>query len=209
MTKEELIEYYADLLIIQYRNKPKAKATIELLADLFTVDLLPLNVKNAFDLDTAIGVQLDSIGKYMGITRTGVDLDNNPQTLDDDDFRTLIKLFIVKNYSDATLYEMKEIMFQYFGNDIMLFDYKGMRIGYFLSSAAGSDDLAKFIVANNYLPSPMGVGFSATIYIDSLDGIYGFVSYQLPTVTTQAPFNDYNDFDTETKWLSYEDAIGS
>lgn len=207
MTKEELLKYYADLLIIQYRNKPKARSHVELLADLITVDLLPLAVRDAFDLDNAKGVQLDMIGKYMGVSRFGKALEGGTMSLNDTDYRGLIKLFIINNYSDATLYEMKSLLYQYFGGDILLFDYKGMRIGYFLSSSAGSSTLAKFVVANGYLPSPMGVGYSATIFIPNLTNIFGFVSYDLPTPSSQAPFNTYDNFDMNTTWLSYSDTV--
>ena len=69
--------YYADLLIIQYRNKPKARATIKLGADLYLADGLIFDLNNILDIDTAIGVQLDLIGKILGCNRNiyGLTLD--------------------------------------------------------------------------------------------------------------------------------------
>ena len=61
--------YYADLLIIQYRNKPKARATIKLGADLYLADGLVFDLNNILDIDTATGVQLDLIGKILGCNR--------------------------------------------------------------------------------------------------------------------------------------------
>ena len=71
---EELIKYFTDLLILQYRNKPKAKATIEALARQTFSDsvgnIFPIEVQKAYDLDTASGDQLDIIGKYiLGVDR--------------------------------------------------------------------------------------------------------------------------------------------
>ena len=48
---EELIKYFCNLLIIQYRNKPKARATIEALVrshfeDQVTGEIFTLEVKN-------------------------------------------------------------------------------------------------------------------------------------------------------------------
>lgn len=62
-------EYYVDLLLYQYNNLPKAKKTIELLVDAVLVDLLPKDIEAAFDLETAIGAQLDIIGEYIGLNR--------------------------------------------------------------------------------------------------------------------------------------------
>lgn len=62
-------DYYVDLLLYQYNNKPKAKATIDLLVDAILVDLLPKDIETAFDLETAIGAQLDIIGEYIGLNR--------------------------------------------------------------------------------------------------------------------------------------------
>ena len=69
---EELLKYYANLLIIQYNGKPKAKATIELFTKMiYGVSDTPLllQIQNAFDLKTAVGNQLDIIGKWVGVTR--------------------------------------------------------------------------------------------------------------------------------------------
>lgn len=69
---EELLNYYANLLIVQYNGKPKAKATIEMLTKInygVTDTPLLLQIQNAFDWKTAKGKQLDIIGKWVGITR--------------------------------------------------------------------------------------------------------------------------------------------
>lgn len=74
---EELIRFYSNLLIIQYNNKPKAKATIELLVDELLADGLVQDVINAYNLDTAVGNQLDVLGQYIGIDRfyRGIELE--------------------------------------------------------------------------------------------------------------------------------------
>jgi hypothetical protein len=64
-----LISAYADLLPMQYRDKPKARATIEILCQKALADGLALDLANAFDIDTAVGAQLDIIGKYVGVSR--------------------------------------------------------------------------------------------------------------------------------------------
>lgn len=78
---EELIRYFTNLLILQYKNKPKAKATIEALTrNAFsdtTGKIFPIEVQNSYDLDTAVGTQLDVLGKYLGKDRIlKIEIDN-------------------------------------------------------------------------------------------------------------------------------------
>ena len=67
--KKQLIEYYQDLLIVQYHDKPKAKAMIKAEIEETLANLLDIQVRDAFDVDTAVGVQLDIIGKWVGVDR--------------------------------------------------------------------------------------------------------------------------------------------
>ena len=66
---EEVTKAYKDLLIIQYSQKPKAKATIDLFVRTLLNNDIYSQVQNAFNLETAIGNQLDVIGRYVGIDR--------------------------------------------------------------------------------------------------------------------------------------------
>jgi hypothetical protein len=64
-----IINYYVDLLIIQYADKPKARATIALYIEELMATGILFDVRDAFNLETAIGVQLDIIGKYVDLDR--------------------------------------------------------------------------------------------------------------------------------------------
>lgn len=68
-TLNSLLDYYANLLIIQYNGKQKATATIKMIASLILANLLIFQVRDAFDWITAVGTQLDVIGKWVGVTR--------------------------------------------------------------------------------------------------------------------------------------------
>ena len=61
--------YYANLLILQYRNKPKARATIKLGTDVYLADGLVFELNDCLNIDTAYGAQLDLIGKILGVNR--------------------------------------------------------------------------------------------------------------------------------------------
>lgn len=66
----ETKKYYADLLILQYRHKPRARAMIELGVDLYLADGCVLQLQDLLDIDTAEGAQLDKIGKILDCPRT-------------------------------------------------------------------------------------------------------------------------------------------
>jgi uncharacterized protein YxeA len=70
-----LQDYYTNLLIIQYKTKIKSRATIQaLIKELIPVNtstgnLLFSDIRDAFNIATATGVNLDIIGKYVGCSR--------------------------------------------------------------------------------------------------------------------------------------------
>ena len=67
---QKLVEYYVNLLIIQYHNKPKAKATIRaFVSQLLEFYSLIKEIQFAYGIETAIGDQLDIVGKYFGVSR--------------------------------------------------------------------------------------------------------------------------------------------
>lgn len=78
-TDDELALYYAGLLILQYANRPNAIATIKAQALSSIASQIIQQVTDAYDLDTAIGPQLETLGDYRGAKRTLVGLDLSKQ----------------------------------------------------------------------------------------------------------------------------------
>ena len=69
---EELQNYYANLLIIQYHNKPKAIALIKNLVKHLFADMILFKIRDGFNIVNqpyAQGVQLDCIGEWVGVNR--------------------------------------------------------------------------------------------------------------------------------------------
>lgn len=101
--------YYADLLILQYRNKPHARETVKLGADIYLGDGLVFELNNILDIDTAVGAQLDLIGQILGINRNiyGLTFDKDFFTFEKDgafgysDVNQLSKGYW-KNYQSST-----------------------------------------------------------------------------------------------------------
>lgn len=206
MTESELIEYYANLLIIQYREKPKAYNTIKAIVKPFIMNKLALDVQAGFNIETAVGKQLDMIGKYVGVTRSNYTF-TSPIVLDDNDFRVLIKIKLLTNYSGSSLADIQNIIFLFFPKKLLVFDYQNMRISYFFSSEISGRYLAEVFIMQGLLPKPMGVQLSSMLYITgSTDRMFGYRTYEFDTPNNTG-FNSYDDYNMDKPWLDYHDAV--
>lgn len=123
---DDIKTYYSNLLIYQYRNKPKAKATIELLVKELVENTLIFDIERTFDVETAIGKQLDIIGKYVGVSRAQYKK-----------FGDITKYFSVNDINENIL-NWSQNGFNDFINDISLWkeekflDYNNQNENYFL-----------------------------------------------------------------------------
>lgn len=75
---QQLLQYYSNLLIVQYQNSPKMVETVQLLVNQSLCDGLPQELQNCFNLSTAVGEQLTILGEIVGVPRNvfGLDLSN-------------------------------------------------------------------------------------------------------------------------------------
>lgn len=167
---------------------------------------LPLAVQNGFNLigsQTAVGVQLDVLAKYVGVTRMGIGFNGQAISLNDSDFLQLIKMGILTNNSGSSLYDIDRLLFNFFPGLILVFDNANMTLQYFLSSQIGTTDLIELFVTENLLPAPMGVGVG--IYLAPIvDAFFGFITYDFPTQPPMTrPLNNYDNYQTDWPWFSY------
>jgi len=243
---ESTIEYYTNLSIIQYNKLEKAKATIDLHVRTLLSDNIASQVQDGYSLDTAVGVQLDVLGKYIGtdrffssinttgdffgmtsydtlgsdttvgftdyanyLTDSGGFLTYNSLfgagTLDDEDYRFMLKLRIVQNNSNHSNGEIDEGLFSFFGTDLVLSDTKKMQIFYFVSGA--NLNLAVIAFSKGLLPRPMGVGLGGLIKRDKK--MFGFTNYNATAIpSTITGFTNYTDgFTKEGEILTYDKVI--
>lgn len=201
MTIQELAEYYSGLLIAQYKNKSKAKATIELIIKILipensgTENLLILDVQDAFDINTAVGVQLNILDKYIGCGGRG--------TLDDDDFRFLLKLKIIQNSSDHSFKSINDSLYSFFGTDVYMTSSGNMSLTYYVPSSITS--IIDTIISRKLLPVPMGVDFQAVL-VSSGGGYFGFSRYE-SSVQPANGFTTYSDITKDGDILMYDDIL--
>lgn len=206
MTNDQLKTYYANLLIVQYRDKVKARATVEMDAGFVIMEQLPLSVQDAFDIESAEGVQLDTIGIIVGVSRNGYTF-TGPITLDDDEFRVFIRMAIITNNAGGSLYDIQLLLQTYFPQTILVYDQQNMHMGYFFDSSIGSRNLAEMFVKQGLLPKPMGVQLAALIYTNNIYNFFGFITYLI--TDGDFGFNSYTDYSEDSPWLSYSNAIGA
>lgn len=208
----DLVDYYVNTLILQYAGKPKAAATIgavvyPVIMPTASGTLLPNDVQGGFNVtgsSIAVGAQLDVIGLYAGVVRTGT-VNGVQITLSDADFTTLIQIAIIKNYGGSSLAFITDLIYQFFGTGIAVYDHKTMRMSYLISSAVGSQDLVQLMVTEGLLPVPMAVAV-AVVYAPVINMFFGFRTYEAPAVNV-TPFNDYVGYHMDWPWLDYADTI--
>jgi hypothetical protein len=205
MTTQEIIEYYSKLLIIQYATKPKAVGTVQSLVGLVVMDQLPAQLRDAFNIDTAVGVQLDVLGKYAGVTRAALDF-TGMVSLSDTDFRALIKLKIVKNNSGSSLYDIQKIITTFFNSKMRVFDYTDMTMLYFFDSTFASYELAQVAIRAGLFPRPMGVFSRGIFYLPNIYDMFEFRTYTTVDVAGRG-FNSYASYNLNWPWLSYANKI--
>lgn len=199
--KENLIKGYVDLLEVQYHNKPKAKATIKLLIETLLADMLMFKLREqCLNVEESVGVQLDVVGKWVGIDRyfkgqkfdkltlfgfnTYSDLDGDvlshgfstydnydtetgdgvliyplilsvKNRLNDDDFRILIKLKIIKNETKMTAKDIDENIYNIFKDMIYTTWGECMEMTYHYEYRLSS--IMDLAVEKECLPIPTGV----------------------------------------------------
>lgn len=196
---EEYVKYLANLLIIQYHNKPKAKATIEALAKLFPVDMI-FRIRDAFSMDTATGDALDILGKYIGVSRWYYDENGEQIRLEDNEYRILIKFKAISNNSNASHYEIDQAFYDFFGTRVRATSDGNMTMTIFIPSEA--ERVIEAAVQQRALPTPLGVEANKIVVQDKR--FFGFVNYRNQYAIYKTGFREYNNPDKEGETLNYD-----
>ena len=197
------IEDYTGLLSAYHRGKPNFTATVRALCD-GMVDLRNLYAKlpDAYDLDLAVGRQLDAVGLWVGLRRriktplAGVyfsndidglgfdqgvwqgpfDPDSGLTELDDDTYRLLLRAKIGANHWDGTLETSAAILGRIFGGGTHVFiqDNGDMSVDI---GIAGTPPSALFLalLTGGYIPlKPEGVRISYYVIPSAEGPLFGF-----------------------------------
>ena len=193
--------YYSNLLILQYHDKPKAKATIEAVVSLIPDDLIQ-EVTNGFDIETAVGKQLDILGEYIGVDRYYTE-DGEIKVLADEDYRIILKLKAISNTSNLSHKSLDESLYDFFKNSIRMDSVGNMEMTYFVPKNKTPIILAA--IQKEVLPRPMGVRCSYIIEYDKK--FFGFCTYENQSSVYKTGFRTYNDPDKQGEMLTYDKRI--
>lgn len=159
-------QYYLDLFTSEYRASTRllawANANIQLFQDvLFCIREL----MSAWDLDLAVGVQLDTIGLWVGASRT---LPFQPSggvspILDDASYRILLRAKIAQNHWDGTLDGLLRSWQAIFPNGLLVVnDHQDMTVDLYV--AAPFSSVVQDMVLNGLIvPRPQGVLYTISV----------------------------------------------
>ena len=157
------IDTYLDNITSQHRDKPKFIAWLS--KNLTIIDGTYIVLKamdNNFDIDNAIGVQLDALGSTIGRKRTLTfqPLNEFSPILDDETYRLVLKAKIAMNNWDGTIPSMYTIWNDIFGNDtdldLQLEDNQDMSFNAYITGYV--DQIQQDLIQHGYIvPKPEGV----------------------------------------------------
>jgi hypothetical protein len=198
------VSRYIGLITSEHADKPKFNAMVSAVAQCFVDQQNALgSFIPSFDLDQAIGDQLDIIGEWVGISRrvstplagvyfsfdiAGVGFDQgvwqgpfDPSTgitlLDDETYRALIRAKIGANHWDGTLGSSASILDQIFnsGTHVLIQDNQDMTMTIGVSGTIPSAILLA-LLKGGYIPlKPEGVLVNGYVVTSSNGGsIFGF-----------------------------------
>ncbi|MBR8461466.1 DUF2612 domain-containing protein [Campylobacter sp. faydin G-105] len=188
-------------LIWQYKNKPRAKATAELLNNAVYKSFDDaLALAEILNIQTATGYALDLIGRHVGCEREQAyfvlkkwfafseaeskdgfnagefykkkDALKGSFYLNDSDYRFLIKAKIIKNYQTGTLENMIKSFEFLFNKGVFIFDNYDMSVNLVINHTKLNLFLLKMAIKNDILVRPVGVGFKIILLLQ--DGFFGF-----------------------------------
>lgn len=199
---------YASLVTSQHNQRPNFMAVLEALTrPLADCVQVTADLPEHFNIDTAIGAQLDIIGRWVGLSRLlMVPLDENffswnvvgkgwneanwkgPFTssvgissMGDDLYRLALKTKIAKNYWQGTNEEMQEILAASLASEgLYLVPVDGMDMSLTVHIQGTPTAQVRELIERGYItPKPMGVRIN-----NSDDGGTGLLWFALDSATS-------------------------
>ncbi len=172
------VQDYINKIIPQHRSQPKfiAWLTVILQMQQDARDFIE-SINAAFDIDNAVGVQLDILGQILGQPRLlNFQPSSGSSILTDDYYRLVLKAKILNNQWDGTREHYDSMLSTVFANlPIVISDNSNMTIG--IAYIAGSSDAyIGELLSHGYL-FPVSAGISASL-VSVPTGTYGNLYYR-------------------------------
>lgn len=158
-----MISKYIDLITSQHKTQPKfiswLSASLTIVDDNITVTN---KIPSSFDIDTAVGVQLDTLGVIVGRSRVlNFQLSGGVSpVLDDDHYRLALKAKIAQNQWDGTIPQVYEVWNSLFPTvNLIVIDNQDMTMSALVYGQL--DSISTELVTSGYIiPKPVGVGLT-------------------------------------------------
>lgn len=161
MTSEHL-QKYLNRIESQHRVRPRYMQHVETLLEMVdgAYDVIR-NTPEKFNIDTAVGAQLDVIGNRLGVSRS-VDIPGSTYygyELNDDEYRAFIYARIFRNHWDGTDATFQVVWDNTLGRivDANYTDNQDMTATISIGGEA-PDVIMEMILAGELIPKPVGVG---------------------------------------------------
>lgn len=164
---------YAALIPAPFNGKPNAVAEIDLMSagyeEIYNVIRA---VATAFDVDSAVGDQLDIIGKIVGLRRNESALFTSNA-----DYRFYIKCKIAQNNAVGYMISdngnsLQDVILRLFDGKAHVVDDQNMALKLIIDAAV-DQALVLSALALGLLPKPQGVGYTVTV-IQGAGNFFGF-----------------------------------
>lgn len=154
------LEYYLGLLISEYQNSPKLTAFLKALLQKYDeISQCQVQMDMAFDIDNAVGPQLDMLGAILGTPRlVGFQPSGGVSPLlTDSTYRVYLKAQAAKDEWDGTIDGLQGIWGTLFpGGQIVIDDNQNMTATIFIRGTFTS--IEQDLISNGYIvPRPEGV----------------------------------------------------
>jgi len=178
---------YTDLITSQHRGKPKFEELVGLNASAFSdVSELLASMPGTFDLDAAVGAQLDVVGEWVGLSRyigtelSGVyfslddaelgldagffkgpfDAASGFSRLDDETYRMALRAKIGANHWDGSVEALQIILDQVFdgyGTSVFTGDHQDMSMSFYMVGDTPPPVITALLTGGYLAVKPAGV----------------------------------------------------
>jgi len=157
------VSYYLDLLTSEYSSADVFKQWLQTPLNILNdISNCLVDIEGAFDLDVAVGVQLDVLGQIVGVSRVvpfQPSFSISP-ILDDVTYRLLIRATIANNQWDGKIGSLYPLWSQLFaGGYIIIQDNQNMSANIILTGTFTS--IIQDLITNDMIvPRPEGVKYN-------------------------------------------------
>jgi hypothetical protein len=185
------ISSYIDLITSQHKTKPNYIAWLSSALNIVNDNIVTTNlIPSSFDVDNAVGNQLDVLGKIIGRSRilNFQPAGGSPPTLDDVNYRIALKAKIAQNQWDGTTPQIYVIWNSLFSDvTLSVVDNQDMTMSVLLDGQLEAV-VQEMLAAGYIVPKPQGVGLTIIEVTSISDTTYiGVLVTGIDSVTITIP----------------------